>query len=245
MVIEHNATTSGSYEVTGLSDGAKVVLARAADGETFGYASVSGIGPEHSFAYFTDFSDMEDQEEFSDSNWTVTGSTYYDENVVSYNGTWTGGLIFSVNPATYIYSTFHLRGDFTKVSLNVSSAGSWAGSGHHGLFLKVMDDANNNSAGIHMEYEFGNHIQVQSCKSGSWNYDVFSKSSDVECALKMSRSGNDFLLYEDDNLIYTLTIPAAPQDMKIQINASKWSVSPSQNYMVERIWVEEATIIYS
>lgn len=43
MVIEHNATTSGSYEISGLSDGPKVILSRTSSGETFGYASVSGI----------------------------------------------------------------------------------------------------------------------------------------------------------------------------------------------------------
>lgn len=200
-------------------------------------------GPGNLFSYYNDFSSMEDQEVFSDSDWTATDTpVYYDSNVVSYNSTWTGGLVFT--PPSYIISNFYLRGDFTKVAINVSSAGAWEGSGHHGLFLKIRDSSYQNSAGIHMEYEFGNHIQVQSENSGSWNYDVASKSSDLECALKISRSGNDFLLYEDDDLFYTVNIPAAPQDMQIQINASRWSVGPYQQYMVESIWVEEATIIY-
>lgn len=49
MTIEHNATTSGSFEVSGLSDGNKVVIARTSAGEAFGYGAVD---PE---TYFTGY----------------------------------------------------------------------------------------------------------------------------------------------------------------------------------------------
>lgn len=246
MSIEHNATTSGSYEVAGLSDGPKVVLARTTEGETFGYASVSGVTQEGgiSIPYLNDFSDQVDQEIFSDPMWS-TETAYFDANAASYSSTWTDGLVMNTYPAEQLLSNFYLRGNFTNCAAKFSPTNGWNTSSHHGIYLNIRDIFSRNIVNIFMERSLGNYNQCQSCTNGTWNYNLYKGSTDLEEEFKISRIGNTFYIYENDTLRASPTLNNAPQDMQIRISCGTWSGTPSQDYLIESISIEDAIVAYS
>jgi hypothetical protein len=244
MSIEHNATTSGSYEVSGLSDGNKVVLARAADGETFGYASVSGVtNVGISIPYFNDFSDQTDQELINDPMW-VSETAYFDASATSYNSTWTGGLVMNTSPGEEILSEFYLRGDFTDLAVEFSPTNGWNTGSYHGIFLNVRDIFSSNIVNIFMTRSSGNFNQIQSNNNNSWNYNHYKNTSDLEELFKISRTGNTFYIYVDDSQKASITLNNAPQDMQIRVSTGTWSGDREQDYLIESISIEDATIAY-
>lgn len=205
-----------------------------------------------SIPYLNDFSDQTDQELFSDPMWGVVSEVpYFDVDATSYYGLWTGGLIFDSVNDSIVKSNFYLRGDFTDLQIQSSSVGgSYNSTRSHGMFLAVVDDVElmadvNNAVRIWWGLNSGGyHTNTDNCKSGSWNYTATSDPIHYEATMKISRSGNTFYMYSEGSLVATETIPNMPPDARIFIRAEAWENNPSQNYLLESISIEDATVTY-
>lgn len=200
-----------------------------------------------SIPYLNNFSDQTDGQPFNDSMWNVDGTVNYDASATSYNSNWTGGLVFNSAAQESITSEFYLRGDFTDLEAAFSPTGGWNTTVHHGIFLRAVDLSEQNIALIYMQRSTGgNSVQVQSCNGGTWNYNHWNGTTDLEDILKISRSGSVFSVYQDNNLRYNITLNNASPDIKINILCKYWdSSSPSQDYLVDYISIDDADVTYS
>jgi hypothetical protein len=209
MVIEHNATTSGSYEISGLSDGPKVVLSRASSGETFGYASVSGIAEDTITG--DDFSTGIDDwtTEVSDSDATVS---WYQSNSLNINvNTGSSAIEDDWGRATWNYA---VRGDW-DVEVNYQLL-SGSGSPYNMHFRMMVDGTSadqvvimwTNQAGLGMRsYWYDGTVHEDG------HYATKPNGYTENLRLRMTKVGGIFTTYHDPGtgswtLVKQFSIPA-------------------------------------
>jgi hypothetical protein len=219
MVIEHNATTSGSYEVTGLSDGAKVVLARAADGETFGYASVSGTVAVGETYLLTIDTTEEYETAFTDESFS--GTTYF--NAVRWGVPAINIVVLDNNAGTAGANALS-NGTFTT-SEKVTLEFMWRGAPDASWYSDNLSNAMNYIAFVNpLDYQYS---------SDSWGYHNITCTNGIFVHLRSSSENVTYRpRYNNVNYEYTesiIDLDNTWRPVKIELD---W---PNENV---RIWVD-------